>query len=60
MGVAQVSDADALAAAVAVVLRRYPDEVAKYRAGKESVLSWLMGQVMRETKGKANPAIVKG
>jgi aspartyl-tRNA(Asn)/glutamyl-tRNA(Gln) amidotransferase subunit B len=60
LGVAQVSDADALAAAVAGVLSRHADEVAKYRAGKDSVLGWLMGQVMRETKGKANPAIVKG
>jgi aspartyl-tRNA(Asn)/glutamyl-tRNA(Gln) amidotransferase subunit B len=60
LGLAQVSDADALAAAVSGVLARYPDEVAKYRAGKGSVLGWLMGQVMRETKGKGNPAVVKG
>ena len=59
LGLAQVSDADALAAAVGGVLARYPDEVAKYRAGKESVLGWLMGQVMRETQGKGNPAVVR-
>lgn len=59
LGLAQVSDADALAAAVDAVLARYPDEVAKYRAGKESVLGWLMGQVMRETRGKGNPALVR-
>mgnify|MGYP002682153112 CR=1 FL=1 len=58
-GLAQVSDTDALAAVVDAVLARYPDEVTKYRAGKESVLGWLMGQVMRETKGKGNPALVR-
>lgn len=59
LGLAQVSDTDALAAVVDAVLARYPDEVTKYRAGKESVLGWLMGQVMRETKGKGNPALVR-
>jgi aspartyl-tRNA(Asn)/glutamyl-tRNA(Gln) amidotransferase subunit B len=59
LGLAQVSDTDALAAVVDAVLAKYPDEVTKYRAGKESVLGWLMGQVMRETKGKGNPALVR-
>jgi len=59
MGLAQVSDADALADVIAAVLAKYPEEVAKYRAGKESVLGWLMGQVMRETRGKGNPAVVR-
>jgi aspartyl-tRNA(Asn)/glutamyl-tRNA(Gln) amidotransferase subunit B len=59
MGLAQVSDADALAAVVADVVARYPAEVAKYRAGGEKVMAWLMGQVMRETRGKGNPAVVK-
>jgi aspartyl-tRNA(Asn)/glutamyl-tRNA(Gln) amidotransferase subunit B len=59
MGLAQVSDADALADVVSRVLAQYPDEVARFRAGKDTVLSWLMGQVMRETRGKANPGIVR-
>jgi aspartyl-tRNA(Asn)/glutamyl-tRNA(Gln) amidotransferase subunit B len=59
LGLAQVSDADALAAVVADVVARYPGEVAKYRAGGEKVLAWLMGQVMRETRGKGNPAVLK-
>jgi aspartyl-tRNA(Asn)/glutamyl-tRNA(Gln) amidotransferase subunit B len=59
LGLAQVSDADALAAAVSDVLAKYPDEVARFRAGKDSVLGWLMGQVMRETRGKGNPAVVR-
>jgi aspartyl-tRNA(Asn)/glutamyl-tRNA(Gln) amidotransferase subunit B len=59
MGLAQVSDAGALSAVVADVVARYPDEVAKYRAGGEKVMAWFMGQVMRETRGKGNPAVVR-
>ncbi len=59
LGLTQVSDAEALASVVDEVLARYPAEVAKYRAGAEKVLAWLMGQVMRETRGKGNPAVVK-
>jgi aspartyl-tRNA(Asn)/glutamyl-tRNA(Gln) amidotransferase subunit B len=35
-----------------------PDLVAKYRGGKQGVLGNLVGQVMRETKGRANPTLV--
>jgi Asp-tRNA(Asn)/Glu-tRNA(Gln) amidotransferase B subunit len=35
-----------------------PDLVAKYRGGKQGVLGNLVGQVMRETKGRANPKLV--
>jgi aspartyl-tRNA(Asn)/glutamyl-tRNA(Gln) amidotransferase subunit B len=59
LGLAQVSDADSLAVVVADVVARYPDEVAKYRAGGDKVLAWFMGQVMRETRGKGNPAVVR-
>ncbi|MGC8779873.1 MAG: Asp-tRNA(Asn)/Glu-tRNA(Gln) amidotransferase subunit GatB [Anaerolineae bacterium] len=59
LGLAQVSDADALAAAVAQVVARHPDEVAKYRGGKETLFNWFLGQVMRETRGKGNPAVVR-
>jgi aspartyl-tRNA(Asn)/glutamyl-tRNA(Gln) amidotransferase subunit B len=59
LGLAQVSDADALAAVVTDVVAHYPDEAAKYRAGGEKVLAWFMGQVMRETRGKGNPAVVR-
>jgi aspartyl-tRNA(Asn)/glutamyl-tRNA(Gln) amidotransferase subunit B len=59
LGLAQVSDVDALAAVVTDVVARYPAEIAKYRAGGEKVLAWLMGQVMRETGGQGNPAMVR-
>jgi len=59
LGLTQVSDVDALAAAVAGIIGQYPDEVARYRGGKESLFNWFLGQVMRETRGKGNPAVVK-
>ena len=59
LGLAQVSDSDALSQVVRQVLERYPDEITKYRSGKAGMLDWLMGQVMRETRGKANPNVVR-
>ncbi|HKY59863.1 MAG TPA: hypothetical protein VJP59_02530, partial [Gemmatimonadota bacterium] len=35
-----------------------PDEVAAYRAGKEGLVGFFVGQVMRRTRGKANPQLV--
>lgn len=57
-GLAQISDQDALDAEVEKVLAENPDKVEAYLAGKETLLQWLMGQVMRATRGKANPQIV--
>ncbi len=57
-GLAQVSDEEELARVVDEVLSRHPDEVASYRAGKETLLQWFVGQVMRATRGKANPQVV--
>ena len=59
LGLAQVSDAQALAGIVAKVIAANEDQVAKYRSGKESVFNWLLGQVMRETRGKGNPALLR-
>ena len=59
LGLGQVSDADALAEIVAKVMAANEDQVSKYRSGKESVFNWLLGQVMRETRGKGNPALVR-
>ena len=58
-GLAQISDADALEAIAQRVLEGNPAEVAKYLGGKESVLGWLVGQVMKESRGKANPGAVQ-
>lgn len=59
LGLTQISDAGALADAVTGVLARFPAEVARYHAGEEKIFGWLMGQVMRETRGKGNPAVVR-
>ena len=59
LGLAQVSDTDALAGAVSQALAKFPAEVARYRGGEEKVFNWLLGQVMRETKGKGNPTMVR-
>ncbi len=58
-GLAQVSDEAGLAAVVDSLLAANPDEVAKYRAGKTSLLGWFIGQAMKETRGKANPDLVR-
>ncbi len=58
-GLAQISDSGALEAAVRKVVENNPAEVEKYLAGKETVLGWLVGQVMKETRGKANPNLVR-
>ena len=55
---AQVSDEAALAQVVDEVLTTNPEQVARYQAGKETLLKWFVGQVMRATRGKANPQVV--
>lgn len=57
-GLAQISDETVLADIVTAVIDANPDTLASYLAGKESLLGWFVGQVMRETKGRANPALV--
>jgi aspartyl-tRNA(Asn)/glutamyl-tRNA(Gln) amidotransferase subunit B len=56
---AQISDQDALAEIVEEVLAAHPSEVAQFRGGKETLLQWFVGQVMRATRGKANPQMVR-
>jgi aspartyl-tRNA(Asn)/glutamyl-tRNA(Gln) amidotransferase subunit B len=57
-GLAQISDTTQLEAVVARVVAANPDLADKYRAGKRGVLGALVGQVMRETRGRANPKLV--
>jgi len=58
-GLAQISDAGALDELAGNVLDANPSEVEKYLDGKTAVLGWLVGQVMKETRGKANPNAVR-
>jgi aspartyl-tRNA(Asn)/glutamyl-tRNA(Gln) amidotransferase subunit B len=57
-GLEQVSDESAIDSIIDQVLAANPDSVEKYRKGKKKVFGFLVGQVMKETKGKANPKIV--
>ena len=57
-GLSQISDEEALAAVVAQVLEANEDQVAAYLDGKEQLRGWFVGQVMKATRGKANPALV--
>jgi aspartyl-tRNA(Asn)/glutamyl-tRNA(Gln) amidotransferase subunit B len=57
-GLLQVSDESELEAHVVSAIQANPDEVQKYLDGKEQVLGFLVGQVMKATRGKANPKVV--
>jgi aspartyl-tRNA(Asn)/glutamyl-tRNA(Gln) amidotransferase subunit B len=58
-GLAQVSDRGALEAAVRDVVAKNPDQVAQFKAGKEKVLGFFVGQIMKATGGKANAQVVQ-
>jgi aspartyl-tRNA(Asn)/glutamyl-tRNA(Gln) amidotransferase subunit B len=57
-GLAQISDEAALTAVIDGIIAGNPDPVASYLGGKESLMGWFVGQVMRATGGRANPALV--
>jgi aspartyl-tRNA(Asn)/glutamyl-tRNA(Gln) amidotransferase subunit B len=57
-GLAQISDSGELEAVVARVVAANPDLAEKFRGGKRGVLGAMVGQVMRETRGRANPKLV--
>ena len=55
-GLKQITDASAIIAMVDAVLAQFPEQVAEFRSGKDKVFGFLVGQVMKAAKGKANPA----
>jgi aspartyl-tRNA(Asn)/glutamyl-tRNA(Gln) amidotransferase subunit B len=57
-GLKQISDEGVLGLIVDRVLDDNPEPLATYLAGKESLMGWFVGQVMRETRGQANPALL--
>ena len=57
-GLVQVSDADALGAIVAKVLADNSTQVTDYKNGKTKLIGYFVGQVMKLTKGQANPKMV--
>jgi len=58
-GLAAVSDTGVIERVVSEVLAANPENVELYRSGEQKVLNFLMGQVMRKTQGKADPAAVR-
>ncbi|MSP12485.1 MAG: Asp-tRNA(Asn)/Glu-tRNA(Gln) amidotransferase subunit GatB [Chloroflexi bacterium] len=57
-GLTQISDADHLQEVADQVIANHSQAVADYRAGKEAALKFLVGQVMRATKGQGNPGVI--
>ncbi len=57
-GLKQITDDSAIEAVVDKVIEANPGQVAEYRAGKDKLIGYFVGQVMKETQGKANPAAV--
>lgn len=57
-GLVQISDEGAIKAIVVEVVAANPQSVEDYRAGKDKAIGFLVGQVMKQSKGKANPGLV--
>ena len=58
-GISQIGDANEIKEIVNKVLDNNLENIEKYKSGKTNVLDYLVGQVMKETRGKANPAITR-
>jgi aspartyl-tRNA(Asn)/glutamyl-tRNA(Gln) amidotransferase subunit B len=58
LGLSQVSDESAIAAACDAVLAAEPDKVAEFRAGRDKLFGFFVGQVMKAMGGKANPKVI--
>lgn len=56
-GLTQISDTGALEAAIDAVIAAHPDELEKYRSGKTKLLGFFVGQVMKQTGGRADPKL---
>jgi aspartyl-tRNA(Asn)/glutamyl-tRNA(Gln) amidotransferase subunit B len=57
-GLRQITDSDALEAVIDEVVAAHPQQLEQYRAGKDRLFGFFVGQVMKATQGKANPAQV--
>ena len=58
LGLEQVSDEGAIQAMVDEVIAANPQSVADYKAGKDKAIGFLVGQIMKKSRGKANPGMV--
>ncbi|HEX5786681.1 MAG TPA: Asp-tRNA(Asn)/Glu-tRNA(Gln) amidotransferase GatCAB subunit B, partial [Woeseiaceae bacterium] len=57
-GLRQITDTSAIETVIDRVIAANPGQVAEYRAGKDKLMGYFVGQVMKETQGKANPGVV--
>ncbi len=57
-GLRQITDTSAIEPIIDRLIAENPDNVEEFRSGKEKILGWFVGQVMRETRGQANPGVV--
>jgi|AGTN01.1.fsa_nt_gi aspartyl/glutamyl-tRNA(Asn/Gln) amidotransferase, B subunit len=57
-GLKQVTDTGAIEKAIDAVFDANPDKVAEVKAGKDKLIGWFVGQVMKATQGKANPGLL--
>ena len=57
-GLVQISDSSEIIGIVDAVIAANPQSVADFNAGKEKAIGFLVGQIMKQTKGRANPDMV--
>jgi aspartyl-tRNA(Asn)/glutamyl-tRNA(Gln) amidotransferase subunit B len=57
-GLKQVTDEGEICEVIDGIMAAHPNQVDEYRAGKEKLLGFFVGQVMKQTQGKANPKLV--
>lgn len=57
-GLKQITDTGAIESIIDAIIAANPDNVAAYKSGKDKLFGFFVGQVMKETQGKANPAII--
>ncbi len=58
-GLGKVSDEDAIREIIVEVIEGNPDQVAIYKGGKPTIISWFVGQVMKKSRGKADPQLTR-
>jgi aspartyl-tRNA(Asn)/glutamyl-tRNA(Gln) amidotransferase subunit B len=58
-GLGKIADSSALDAVVAEIVAASPSQVELYRGGKTATFGWFVGQVMKKTGGRADPAVVR-
>jgi len=58
-GLAQVSDSGAIRQIAQAIIDANPEQVEKYKSGKDSLIGWFVGQVMRQSQGKADPNMAR-